>query len=145
MLIDALHAKEDIASALHLEVRETAFTSIDDAARAFGLRPLGDKWRGIDRETAARVLFALLLEDLAFSSPRMSEEEAKLGADEFLGQFGADSWFYTNGNWEDGWTKSGESFSFGPSGEAATDATFDGGVIVLDQTRSGILWLEDED
>lgn len=146
MVLKALHAKEAIAFALHLEIRAQAFAHIDDAAREFGLRPLGDRWRGVDRDTAARVLFALLIEDMAFSSPRMSEEEAKSACDEFLSQFGTDSWFFTNGKWEDGWTKSeSKGASFGPSWEPATDATFDGGVIVLDRSRSGVLWLEDED
>ena len=146
MLINTLHATRAIASALHFDVRAQAFADIDDAARTFGLRPLGDKWRGIDRDTAARVLLALLIEDMAYSSPRISEAEARTACDEFLSQFSADSWFFTNGNWEDGWTKSGEAGgSFGPSWEPATDATFDGGVVVLDREQSGVLWLEDED
>jgi hypothetical protein len=146
MLLNTLHAKQAIACALHLEVRDHPFTDIDEAARTFGLRPLGDRWREIDRNTAARVLFALLIEDMAYSSPRMSEEQAKTAAQEFLSQFGADSRFVTNGNWEDGWTRSKYGYSAsGPSWEPATDATFDGGVIALDRSRSGVLWLEDED
>jgi len=146
MLLDTLHAKEAIAFALHLEIRAQGFVDIDDAAREFGLRQLGDKWRRVDRDTAARVLFALLIEDMAFSSPRMSEQEARAAYDEFLSQFSADSSFFTNGKWEDGWTKSeGQGVSFGPSWEPATDATFDGGVVVLDHSLCGVLWLEDED
>ena len=146
MLLDTLHAKEAIASALHLEVCEKVFNNIDDAAREFGLRPIGDNWRGIDRDTAARVLFALLIHDMAFSSPRMSEEVAVRACEEFLSNFSPDSWFFTNGQWEDGRTKSEHgNCSFGPSWTPATDATFDGGVIVLGHARSGVLWLEDED
>jgi len=146
MLLDTLHAEQAIASAVHLAVRSQTFTDIDHAAREFGLRPLGDKWRSVDRDTAVRVLFALLIADMAFSTPRMSEEEARTVCDEFLSQFGADSRFFTNGNWEDGWTKSeGKGASFGPLWAPATDATFDGGVIVLGQSSSGVLWLEDED
>ena len=146
MILDTLHEKEAIACALHLDVRAKAFTSIDDAAREFGLRPLGDKWRGVDREIAAQVIFALLIVDMAYSSPRISEEEARAGCDEFLSQFDSDSWFFTNGTWEVGRTKSeSKGVSFGPSWTPATDATFDGGVIVLDRSRSGVLWLEDED
>ena len=146
MILDTLHAKAASACALHLEVCAQAFISVDDAAREFGLRPLGDKWRGVEREIAAQVLYALLIVDMAYSSPRMSEEEARAACDEFLSQFSADSWFFTNGTWEKGWTKSGDGrSSFGPSWDPATDATFDGGVIVLDRSRSGVLWLEDED
>jgi hypothetical protein len=146
MLLNALHAKQAIAFALHLEVLDRAFIDIDEAARTFGLQPLGDKWRAIDRVTAMRVLFALLIEDMAFSSPRMSEQEARMASEEFLSQFGAGSRFVTNGNWEDGWTRSKHSSTaFGPEWTPATNATFDGGVIVLDRSRSGVLWLEDED
>ena len=146
MILDDLHAKQAIAFALHVEVRPQAFADIDDAAREFGLRPLGENWRGVDRDTAARVLFTLLSKDMAFSSPRMSEEEARAACEEFLSQFGEESRFFTNGNWEDGWTKpDGNNVSFGPSWESATNATFDGGIIVLERTRSGIVWLEDED
>ena len=100
----------------------------------------------IDRVTAARLLFALLVEDMAFSSPRISAEQAKMAVEEFLSQFDADSRFVTNGNWEDGWTNSEDGCTaFGPSWEPATNATFDGGVIALDSSRSGVLWLEDED
>jgi len=146
MLLNILHAKQGIASALHLEVRHEAFTDIDEAARTFGLHALGDKWRAIDRVTAVRVLFALLLEDMAHSSPRLSAEQARVATEEFLSQFAADSRFVTNGNWEDGWTNSEDGCTaFGPSCEPATNATFDGGVIALDRSRSGVLWLEDED
>ena len=146
MILDTLHAKAAIACALHLEVRAQAFSDIDDAAREFGLRPLGDKWRGVDRDIAAQVLHALLIVDMAYSSARMSEEEASSACGEFLSQFSADSWFFTNGTWEKGWTKSGGmGTSFGPSWVPETDATFDGGIIVLDRSRNGVRWLEDDD
>jgi len=146
MILDALHAKEAMASALYLDVRDQAFVDPDEAARTFGIRALGEKWRRVDRDTASRVLLALLNEDMAFSSPRISEDQAKAASEEFLGSFDAGAAFFTNGKWEDGWTKSaGTGVSFGPEWEPATQATFDGGVLVLDRARSGILWLEDED
>ena len=146
MILDALHAKEAIASALYLEVCEQAFADPDEAARAFGIRPIGEKWRRLDRDTTSRVLLALLIQDMAFSEPRVPEDQARAASDEFLGSFGAGAAFFTNGKWEDGWTTSaGTGVSFGPEWEPVTEATFDGGVLVLDVARSGILWLEDED
>ena len=146
MLLDTIHAKDAIASALCLEVREQIFSAPDEAAQEFGISPLGDKWRHIDRNTAFRVLLALLLNDMAFSYARVPEDQARQSIEEFLSKFSEEATFFTNGNWEEGWTKTkSSSTSFGPQWEPATQATFDGGVLVLDQSRSGILWLEDED
>jgi hypothetical protein len=146
MLIDNLNAKRAVAAALHSEVRERQFLNADDAAREFGLRPLGERWRSVDRQTASLVLFSLLIEDMAYSSPRLEKEQAIAAADEFLGKFNAGAMFFTNGNWEKRWQRAEAARSAtGPSWDPATSATFDGGIIALDQSRSGILWLEDED
>jgi hypothetical protein len=146
MLVDNLNAKQSIAQALHSEVRDQRFSGPDDAAREFGIHPLGDRWRKVDRATASSVLFSLLVEDMAYSSPRLPKEQATAAAEEFLEKFGVDASFFTNGNWEEGWRRAKDGRSgVGPSWEPATSATFDGGVIALDQNRSGILWLEDED
>ncbi len=146
MIVDHLHAREAIASALYSGVRELGFSDPDEAARSFGIRPLGKMWRRVDRETAELVLLALLKEDMAYSSPRISESEAKSVTAEFFAHFSADATFLTNGNWEEGWTKSADiAAAFGPQWEPATNATFDGGMLAFDLKRSGILWLEDED
>jgi hypothetical protein len=84
MLIDSLNAQQLIAAALYSEVRDQRFPSADDAAREFGIRPLGQKWRSVDRETASAVLFSLLIADMAYSSPRLSEEHAVAAIEEFL-------------------------------------------------------------
>ena len=105
MILDALHAKEAIAAALHLAVREKSFVDPDDAARAFGIRPLGDKWRRVDRDTASRVLLALLIEDMAFSSPRVSGDQAEAATEEFLSRFDSEAAFFTNGTGKIGWRK----------------------------------------
>ena len=146
MLIDSLNSKKSIAAALYSEVRDQQSLSADDAAREFGIRPLGERWRNVDRETATQVLFSLLIEDMAYSSPRLEREQAIAVIGEFLGKFSDGALFFTNGNWEQGWKKAEDGIrSVGPSWEPATSATFDGGVIALDPKRSGILWLEDED
>src|SRR3974390_372595 len=100
MLIDSLNAQQAIAAALLSEVREQRFLSADDAAREFGLRPLGEHWREVDRDTASRVLLSLLIADMAYSAPRLTAEQANSAIDEFLGKFGAGASFFTNGNWE---------------------------------------------
>jgi hypothetical protein len=146
MRLVELHAERRIAAALHCDSCAKPFATPDDAAAHFGLRPLGAKWRAIDRKTSERVLFALLIEDMAFSSPRLSTEEAEEAISSFLSPFTSGARFYTNGSWEAGWTRSEDGrASYGPDWEPATDATFDGGVIALDDSRAAVLWLEDED
>jgi hypothetical protein len=57
----------------------------------------------------------------------MPEQQAEQLTERFFAQFGAGARFVTN-NWC-----------------PATDATFDGGVLVIGPQRSGCLWVEDED
>jgi hypothetical protein len=74
---------------------------------------------------------------MAYSYPMMSVERAKELAEQFLEQFGAVAKFYSNGwtGWETG------STGWSP----ATDATFDTGVLIIGNDRSGCIWVEDED
>jgi hypothetical protein len=99
----------------------------------------------VEKAVAHAILCYLLREDMAFSSPRLPEDIAQATAEEFLSRFSPGARFYTNGNWEDGWRTSRTGGSFGPAWQPATMATFDGGILVLDDVCSGVLWLEDED
>jgi hypothetical protein len=141
-----IHKADPIAFGLRLAVTQEKHASADLAAEAFGIRALGENWREVSRSEANVVLVALLREDMAFSLRRLGDLQVRAAIDDFLGSFSPSARFFTNGNWEEGWTRSKHSSSsFGPAWTPATDATFDGGVIVIDSNLSGILWLEDED
>lgn len=146
MQLKILHEAEPVACGLYLDICNQGFATADEAAIHFGLKPLGAHWRTVDRTTAEVLLLKLLCEDMAFHNPRLSESESKICTGEFLVHFGETAQFFTNGMWELGLRKSKHSNTcFGPESEPATDATFDGGLLVLDKGKSGILWLEDED
>jgi hypothetical protein len=146
MNLDKMHEAAQIAFGLHLQFTDQAFRTHDEAAGFFGLKHIGSNWSLIDRVTAQTILCRLLREDMAFSSPRIPEPAAQAEAHGFLSEFTSDARFYTNGNWEDGWTNSRfGGASLGPDWHPATEATFDGGVLALDTESSGVLWLEDED
>jgi hypothetical protein len=42
---------------------------------------------------------------MAYSSPRLPKEQATAATEEFLAKFGGEASFFTNGNWEKGWTR----------------------------------------
>ena len=146
MKLEDLHKEAPIASVLRLAVKQEALGNADLAAEAFGIRGLGEDWREVSRKVAAAVLVALLREDMAYSLRRLEDPQVRAAIDDFLGAFSLSARFFTNGNWEVGWTRSKHgSCSFAPKWTPATDATFDGGIIAIDTNSSGILWLEDED
>ncbi|MCX6852500.1 MAG: hypothetical protein NTY98_26715 [Verrucomicrobia bacterium] len=146
MYLKVLHEAEPVACGLYLDICDQGFVNPDEAAVHFGLKQLGPHWREVDRAIAAALLSRILCEDMAFQQPRISEPESKICISEFLEHFGKAARFFTNGMWEVGWRKSKHSSTcFGAESVPATDATFDGGLLVLDEGKSGVLWLEDED
>lgn len=146
MKLDEMHAKDPIAFDLRVIVDAPAFDSPDAAALGFGLIPLGSKWRQVDRVTATLALRALLETEIAHRSPRLDVGQSRAAALEFINSFDVNAQFYTNGDWEEPWTKpAGGGVFFGPIFESATKATFDGGILALGHKHSGVLWLEDED
>jgi hypothetical protein len=73
----------------------------------------------------------------------MSEAAATALAAEFLSRFGETARFYTNGTFppHDERRPAGWMGSWDP----ITRATFDTGVIAVDDVTVGLLWFEDED
>lgn len=116
--------------------------SADDVAIQFGLKPIGDSWREIDRERAILILQSLLERDLAYNSDVDSASIAEEWSRQFVQEFSDGSRFFTNGEWHEGNPTNGK-----PVGVWAqvTESTFDAGILVLHDHRVGVFWLEDED
>jgi hypothetical protein len=142
MYLKVLHETEPVASNLYLDVCEQGFASPDKAALHFGFNPSRTDWRSIDKTLALAVLENLLRTDLAYSQPRLSKHETKISIDEFITHFGPNAQFFTNGEWE---TRGQYNTETGFSLDNGNYPAFDGGVLVLDESKSGVLWLEDED
>lgn len=146
-LLVKLEAAEPLAQKVHLHVIAEIITTPDDMALRCGLKPIGTSaWISLDRPQAMAALQHLLRCDMAHSQPRLPVETAQMVAAEFLGHFSPAARFFTNGGWHEEARRSLHSSTVsGPGWQPATGATFDGGVVVLDTTLAGLLWLEDED
>jgi len=108
--------------------------SIVEAARAFGLADDSATYRLIERTEAEEIAVHILRADLAYSLKIMSVLRAAELWRQFMVLFeGQKVEFATNvladpTNWM-----------------PATQATFDMGVLVMGSSKTGCLWVEDED
>ena len=116
--------------------------SADDVALQFGLRPLGNAWREVDRERAATILRSILERDLAYNSDADSAPFAEEFSRHFIQEFSDGARFFTNGEWHDDNPTNGRSVGVWTP---ATESTFDAGILVLHDHRVGVFWMEDED
>ncbi|WP_438019117.1 hypothetical protein WMF18_08645 [Sorangium sp. So ce315] len=136
-IIDRIQAARS-CGVLHIGVVAEGVRSVGDLARLFGLRGDDGAYREIGEETARRIIAFVLHRDLAYGSELVPAEDAARLADEFLEQFdGAGCRYFTNGNFGEDPT--------GASWTPATSATFDTGALILGSSKSGCLWVEDED
>jgi hypothetical protein len=123
---------DDILAARHYGVVRCGLSvhpspTVAELAREFGLRDDPECYREIDGASARASVLRLLHRDMAYDAEIMPMDRAGQLADRFFSQFGDGSRYFTN-NWC-----------------PVTDATFDEGILVLGQHRSGCLWVEDED
>ena len=118
--------------------------SIGEAARVFGLDDDPAIYRDIDKVEADAIAHRILSTDLAYGTSVMSGACAAELWEGFLALFGDHAIkFSTNaGEFPAGEDPTANTaLSFNP----ATEATFDLGVIAMSVSKSGCLWVEDED
>ena len=103
-----------------------------------GLAPVAEL--ELTRDDALTATTEVLARDLAHRATIMAREDAEALAASFLDCFGEAARYYTNGELL-------VAQALGTSGawEAATNATFDSGIVVVSPGRAGLLWVEDED
>jgi hypothetical protein len=135
-LVDDILSERD-CGVVHCGVSRFGHRDILELAREFGLHDDPSAFAPITASFAVALVTSILHKDMAYSGPIMSEERAKELAGRFLQQFGADAAFYSNG-WN-GWET--DSTGWKP----ATNSTFDTGVLIIGNDRSGCIWVEDED
>lgn len=109
----------------------------DQYVKCLGFKPLGEKWRGLERERALVKMEFVLHRDLAYGTPRMRRETARTLAEGFLALFDTTRCHYYTNDCSDG-----EQLS---AWEPISESTFDRGVVVSDERHIGILWVQDED
>jgi len=108
--------------------------TVTDAARAFGLADDDTIYRTIGGMEAQEIATRVLTADLAYGSTIMSISDAADLWRQFVALFGGQNveFFSNAAAIPNAWTP-------------ATSATFDMGVIVMGVTKTGCLWVEDED
>jgi hypothetical protein len=95
-----------------------------------------------DKGKAKIILTILLHKDMAYDSEMMSLEEAEELAERFLSYFSDTARYYSNSEWK---KKESTGTHHLNSWDPLTDATFDSGLIIIDEKQIGITWFEDED
>lgn len=109
----------------------------DDFVLSLGFKPLGKRWRSIERAEALNSLELLLFHDLAYQHPLMEKKTAHFIAESFLSLFSPfDCRFLTNGSFDER-----SMLRRTP----ITESTFDHGVIAFDDKSIGMIWAQDED
>ncbi|MEM1392726.1 MAG: hypothetical protein AAGG00_05430 [Cyanobacteria bacterium P01_H01_bin.150] len=95
-------------------------------------------YKKINYKQAASLLRNILHRDLAYNSKIMSQAKAENLTTRFLDCFDKKSiQYYTNGDF----------YEINPTHRwnPATSTTFDTGILVISKSKSGCLWVEDED
>jgi len=122
-----------------IAARTTSTSSVkallDDFVVRFNFFGLADGWKEIDLVAAKQIVSEIIFRDLAHGTQMTTGEHACLLAEEFLGIF-EQSRFFTNAIFENGTLSTWYPVS---------KSTFDTGVVCLDDTKIGILWVQDED
>jgi hypothetical protein len=109
----------------------------DRTTTALGLGVVGPRWQALSRAEAIAILVCVLRADMAYRTPLMSDEQAAEVGVRFLALFAEDAQLFTNAHWHDGQIRGWY--------DAVAGATFEGGVVAVSATRTGILWVGDED
>ncbi len=140
---------------MHCAIIRAANLTVSAVAAQAGLRDTCS-FTEIKRQAAYEVAVHALHRNLAYKKPIMSLSRARDLVDKFFGLFTeSGTRCFTNIN---GYTEAGkfipttletrfkaDAFPGSYSWTPATSATFDLGIILLGNTLSGVLWVEDED
>ena len=122
----------------HCHIIEVEPMPLTELVPRFGLVFTPDAYREISKAQAETVAKRVLHRDLAYDAEIMTEPEAQALANRFFDCFDEENaQYYTNGDYY----SDGSNHSWTP----ATDATFDTGILVIGKSRTGCLWVEDED
>ena len=106
------------------------------SSQGIRFKRLSQRWREIDCTTAAATLCYTLSHDLAYDSREIPDEDAKELTKDFLGLFDQEPRYFTSGRIDADGLRSWNPL---------TNATFDTGIVVVDDLRIGIAWCHDED
>jgi hypothetical protein len=140
---DVLFTKRDAGKVTCSIIGRNQCSSLEDMnhfVQQLGFQGIDNSWDSVDEQMARRIITYVLSMDLAYDSDLDSTPIAGELCDYFISLFSFQAEYYTNAHFdEDSGHFRLEEWS------SISSATFDTGIIVVDQDKMGILWAEDED
>jgi hypothetical protein len=117
----------------------------DDFVTRNGLAAIGSGWIPLTDTEIVEVVTYILREDMAYHSVIMTSEEATKMATDFMDFFEEQHYCLTNGTFHLPPRHINGRVIQGASWTPLTKATFDAGVVIMDNTKIGFLVVMDED
>lgn len=140
-------AKRD-AGLVHFEIRDRSdfpktsdIAAIDEFVSELNNKKLDSDWKCLKKYDAERLLTSILHKDMAYQYECMEIGLARAMMRSFFDLFSDKAQFYSNADFK---PESGGLVSIG-SYKSITNATFDSGIVAIDDEHIGLLWCEDED
>jgi hypothetical protein len=118
---------------------------VDAFVTRLGFRALADGWCEVEAPEAASIVQHVLHRDLAYNLEIMPEARAATLTIRFFELFSPAARYFTNATFRRDTEVSAGTVWWVTSWEPLSTATFDAGVVCVDATRIGILWVADED
>ena len=136
------------AGLVHFDIRsrkdfESAkdIAAIDEFVAELNHKKLDSLWKTFNKYDAERLLTSILHKDMAYQYECMEIGLARSTMRSFFDLFSDSARFYSNAEFR---PASGGLVSIG-SYQAITNATFDSGIVAIDDNHIGFIWIEDED
>jgi hypothetical protein len=115
----------------------------DALALSIGGNAIDDQWREVRRSVVEAGLTSVLGHDMAYGTELMMAKSARMHVSRFLAWFDDTARFLTNGGLLGAAARDPRDLT--ASWMPVLGATFDTGVVAIDDARIGILWVADED
>ncbi len=113
--------------------RNHDYKTLDAYVESLGFHGAGYDWQGTNYFTAFKILIEIIYFSIVSSGPLMPLPDAAMYAIEIIGLFDSNAKCYTN------WTTlNGRTASI-------TEATFERGVVFIDDENIGLFWVTEED
>jgi hypothetical protein len=114
-------------------LRDHDYATLDAYVESIGFHGAGYDWQATNYFDAFKILIEILYLSLVSLGSSMPLSNAAMYAVEIIELFDSDAKCYTNWTSINGWTAS------------ITDATFERGVVYMDDEHIGLFWVTEED
>lgn len=136
------------AGLVHFDIRsrkdfsaKTDTAAIDQFVSELNHKKLEALWKPFKKYDAERLLTSILHKDMAYQYECMEIGLARSTMRSFFDLFSDAARFFSNTEFR---PESGGLVSLG-SYQSITNATFDSGIVAIDDNHIGFIWIEDED